>query len=65
MDETVSKAEAAEMMGVSQRTVDRWFPPGHTARSMTRARPGKPAEVRINRAVVDAMVRNGTVTEDA
>lgn len=65
MDETVSKAEAAQMMGVSTRTVDRWFPPGHTARSMSVATPGRPAEVRIGRVWVEAAMNQGTVTEDA
>lgn len=65
MDDTVSKAEAALMMGVSTRTVDRWFPPGHPARSMTRAKPGTPAEVRISRPVVLNVIKAGTVTEDA
>lgn len=64
MDDTVSKADAAQMMGVSTRTVDRWFPPGHMARTMTKAVPGKPAEVRLNRTMIERLVQAGTVTED-
>jgi DNA-binding transcriptional regulator YiaG len=53
----VTKHKAAEMLGVSTRTVDRWFPPGHSARSMTRAKPGQPSVVMIGRWAVEAVMR--------
>lgn len=52
-----SRQEVADKLGVSLRTVDRWFPPGGVSgrRWTTTAVPGRPAEVRILASAVDAI----------
>jgi hypothetical protein len=55
MDETMSKAEAAEALGCHVRTVERMFPPGTPGRvEIGGAR--RPAEVRYERSAIEKRV---------
>lgn len=70
-DTTVSRQEAAALLGVSLRTVDRWIPEGTEGRYKRPdpRRPGRPApndEVRIERRLITALTTapGGDTTDD-
>jgi transposase len=70
-DTTVSRQEAARILGVSLRTLDRWIPEG-TAGRFKRPHPGRagrpPApndEVRIERSLLTALTTAPGGNDDA